>query len=89
LFPGNSWKDQIVKIFEVLGTPEENDWEDGAKMAMRYSIEINRRTTLAAILPSSLSSDAFDLIQGLLEMNPSKRLSCREALDMPFFKPMT
>ena len=33
----------------------------------------------------SITEDALDLLNGLLDMNPKTRLSCTEALKHPFF----
>ena len=31
LFPGSSVKDQLVRIFKILGTPNETSWPDVVK----------------------------------------------------------
>lgn len=35
LFPGSSEVDQLMKITTVLGTPNENDWAEGHRLAKK------------------------------------------------------
>jgi casein kinase II subunit alpha len=39
--------------------------------------------------PDMKDPDALDLLQRLLTVNPAKRITAKEALDHPFFRPLT
>ena len=88
LFKGFSENDQLRKIFEVLGTPNEK-WY---KFYMEYPewekqklTEISLPGNWKNVLPN-LDDDGIDLISKLLELDPEKRILAPEALEHPFFK---
>ena len=86
-FQGYSEKEQIQKIFKMLGTPnikelpiyekfpgwKEEEWE-------KYP-----RKNFKELVPR-LSDDGIDLLCKLLEYDPEKRISAADALEHPFFK---
>lgn len=85
LFPGESDLDQLMKIFQVLGNPTEENWP-GLKSLSDYvefkpfaSVPLKNIFTAAA-------DDLLDLVAGLLILNPLKRLDCTQCLKMPFFE---
>lgn len=75
LFPGGSEVDQISKIFDVL---DVGDWEEAS--ALRSFVRVEPRKYNLRDILSAVSDTEFDLIKGLLIPNPSKRLSCKQAL---------
>ena len=87
IFKGFSEKEQIRKIFEILGTPTEKTYP----MYMEYSEwkketwEVYYPKNLKEILPT-LSDDGIDLLKKLLELDPEKRITAADALQHPFFK---
>ena len=87
IFKGFSEKEQIRKIFEILGTPTEKTYP----MYMQYSgwkednWEVYYGTGLEKTLPT-LDKDGLDLLKKLLELDPEKRILSPEALEHPFFK---
>ncbi len=88
LFKGFSENDQLRKIFELLGTPNEK-WY---KFYMNYPgwekealTEISLPGKWKNFLPQ-LDDDGIDLISKLLELDPEKRIMAQEALQHPFFK---
>lgn len=83
-FPGESDLDQLMRIFQVLGNPTEENWP-GLKSLSDYiefkpfpSVPLKNIFTAAA-------DDLLDVIGGLLVLNPLKRLDCTQCLKMPFF----
>jgi len=86
LFQGSSETDQLFKICSVLGTPNQNNWPDGAILAGRLNIRLPQfvSTPLASILPSA-SPEAIDLLSSILQYDPSLRPSASKALKHPFF----
>ena len=87
IFKGFSEKEQVRKIFEILGTPTEKTYP----MYMKYSEwkketwEVYYPKNLKEILPT-LSDDGIDLLKKLLELDPEKRINATDALEHPFFK---
>jgi cyclin-dependent kinase len=87
LFKGFSEKEQVRKIFEILGTPTEKTYP----MYMEYSEwkketwEVYHPQDLKKFLPT-LSDDGLDLLKKLLELDPEKRILSADALQHPFFK---
>ncbi|KAI0642551.1 kinase-like protein [Trametes meyenii] len=81
-------KDQLLKIFEVLGTPTERDWPkiivlpefENMKRLDRYT---NR---LAEWCQSRIRSYGADLLARLFAYDPDKRLTAAEALQHRWFQ---
>ena len=89
LFQGDSEISQLLKIYETLGSPSEESlpgyktfpyfdeklpyWEKGIGLATKLK-------------DTGVTSEALDLLTQMFVYNPSKRISCKEALNHPFFK---
>eukprot|EP00927_Polykrikos_kofoidii_P007065 TRINITY_DN12886_c0_g1_i1.p1 TRINITY_DN12886_c0_g1~~TRINITY_DN12886_c0_g1_i1.p1 ORF type:complete len:359 (+),score=44.51 TRINITY_DN12886_c0_g1_i1:34-1110(+) len=89
LFCGKSEIDTIFKIFMKLGTPNEEIWP-GIMELPDFQVSFpqwppkgwaNIRNMLQQI-----GSDGTDLLDGLLQYNPERRLSARGSLVLPYFK---
>ncbi|EPT32431.1 cell-cycle-associated protein kinase MAPK, putative [Toxoplasma gondii ME49] len=81
-------RDQLNVIFNILGTPSEEDIEALEKEdAKRYIRIFPKRegTDLAERFPAS-SADAIHLLKRMLVFNPNKRITINECLAHPFFK---
>ncbi|XP_077950132.1 cyclin-dependent kinase 19 isoform X4 [Gasterosteus aculeatus] len=86
--------DQLDRIFSVMGFPADKDWEDIRKMPEYPTLQKDfRRTTYAT---SSLikymekhkvkpESKVFLLLQKLLTMDPTKRITSEHSLQDPYF----
>lgn len=87
LFQGTSENSQLVKIFEIIGSPQENDWPRGTSLAYAsfagYS-EVSFRELFARLDP-----DAIDLIKRMLLFNPERRITAKGALAHNYFKSYT
>lgn len=87
LFRGKSYVDQLNCIFEVLGTPSEDDMKcvTNAK-ASKYIAKLKNKDSVAlsVVIPTT-DENALDLLSKLLVFDPSKRMSVDEALAHPFF----
>ncbi|XP_049993920.1 cyclin-dependent kinase 19 [Alexandromys fortis] len=67
--------DQLDRIFSVMGFPADKDWEDIRKMPEYPTLQKDfRRTTV------------FLLLQKLLTMDPTKRITSEQALQDPYFQ---
>jgi len=83
LFPGDCEIDEIFRIFRLLGTPTPDTWPDCAKLR-DFNAQFPRWAPKK--LESVLVTDALtlDLIGRLLELNPVRRISMKQALLHPY-----
>ncbi|XP_066543556.1 cyclin-dependent kinase 3-like [Amia ocellicauda] len=88
LFPGDSEIDQLYRIFRKLGTPSEESWP-GVTQLPDYKSRFPRWAPqdLAQTTPQ-LPPAALDLLQQLLQYDPSQRVSAKSALSLPYFHNM-
>lgn len=81
-------RDQLNMIFNILGTPSEDDIQalekDDAKKYIRI-FHKREGIDLQKKFPAS-SPEAIDLLKRMLMFNPKKRISVEEALSHPLFK---
>ncbi|KAI4993403.1 hypothetical protein ZWY2020_007716 [Hordeum vulgare] len=83
LFKADKKEDMIAQlsaIFRVLGLP----WPE----VIAAKVPQAQHNTLGNLLPrETLSQDGFQVLKGLLECNPAKRLMTAAALQLPWFAP--
>ncbi|KAK9237922.1 kinase-like domain-containing protein [Lipomyces kononenkoae] len=89
LIEGKSEINQIMKIFELLGYPDESSWPGFRSLPNAKSIHIPKdrqpKTSLRAKFPY-ITSAGVDLLSRLLQFDPKKRITAQEALEHPYFK---
>ena len=86
VFQGDCQIDQIYKIFQLLGSPDDASWPGITKLAFyRENFPKFRASGIENIVPC-LSIDGLDLLKKLLCLDPRKRISAKEALCHDFFK---
>ena len=86
LFPGTSEADQLDLIFRMLGTPSEAVYP-GIAALPDYKPAAYRqcaRPESLAHLVEGLPAEGVDLMQRMLQFDPGKRITAREALEHPF-----
>ncbi|KAJ7168212.1 CMGC/CDK/CDK8 protein kinase [Mycena crocata] len=81
-------RDQLLKIFEVLGTPDEQDWP-GVKDMVEYQ-NMKRLDSYTNRLyewcqSRVRSQNGYDLLRQLFAYDPDNRLSAKEALQHKWF----
>lgn len=93
-------RDQIKKIIQVLGTPDEDMWPGVSRIPEAVQVmessnlgctNILRRLFPAAANPwfpscPALSPEGYDLLSALLKYDPRKRPTVGAALDHPWFR---
>ncbi|KAI5055827.1 hypothetical protein GOP47_0029348 [Adiantum capillus-veneris] len=84
LFPGNSELQQLLYIFRLLGTPDEIVWPGVSKLRDWHVYPQWKQQKLSTIVPN-LGTDGVDLLAKMLQYDPSKRITAKEALQHSFF----
>uniref|UniRef100_H3G8Y3 Protein kinase domain-containing protein n=1 Tax=Phytophthora ramorum TaxID=164328 RepID=H3G8Y3_PHYRM len=87
LFPGTSEADQFYRICKVLGTPTKETWPEGAAMSSHMQMRFPKCSPVSwtRFLPPGTPSTAVQLVQDLLQFDPSRRLTAAQALQHRFF----
>jgi cyclin-dependent kinase len=84
LFPGDSEWQQLLHIFKLLGTPNDRSWPGVTKLRDWHEFPQWRPQDLARVFPT-LEEDGLDLLRRMLQYDPSRRISAKEALRHPYF----
>ncbi|CAI7840748.1 unnamed protein product [Closterium sp. NIES-53] len=86
LFPGDSEIDELFKIFRMLGTPNDDNWP-GVSQLPDYKTSFPQWTSKdhQSIVPT-LEKSGIDLLSKMLCLDPSKRVTAREALEHEYFR---
>ncbi|KAM0856974.1 hypothetical protein ACQ4PT_048774 [Festuca glaucescens] len=86
ILPGKNEPDQLTKIFELCGTPDEIIWPGATKMPWYNNLKPPRpvkRHVKDAF--KHFDHYALELLERMLTLDPSKRVSAKEALDAEYF----
>ena len=79
----------LNSIFSILGAPNELNWPGFSKIGSKIrfeSKEVDSETALLSMCKYFKDDPlAFDLFVNLVKLDPSKRLTPKEALSHPFF----
>lgn len=87
---GKEKKDQLQTIFDVLGTPTEDEISRvRTETAQEYlrSLKIKKAEDMMKRYPTA-GKDAVDLLRRFLRFNPEDRITIDEALAHPFLAPV-
>jgi len=86
LFPGSSIRDQLLRIYQTLGTPTEENWPKISEIPDYKPIfPVYPALDLSLSLPK-LPASGVDLLLKMLEYAPELRIAADEALAHPFFQ---
>lgn len=87
LFPGNGQLDQLLKILKVLGTPTEDSFPLlRARLQENMDIELPQFNGCdIASMMAGADPNLIDLTLKMLNYDPQKRISAKDALKHPYF----
>jgi len=89
MFPGTSDHDQLMRIFKVLGTPNEQTWQSMVDLPEYKSdfpsYDAVPFSTLNSEFDDKIGPEGLDLLGQMLRYEPSSRITAKAALEHPFF----
>ncbi|XP_034940280.1 cyclin-dependent kinase 4 [Chelonus insularis] len=83
LFPGTSEGDELDRIFQIIGTPNQDEWPKDVSLSWT-AFPYRRPTPLKNVIPD-INDDGLDLIGKMLTFNPHIRLTAAQALQHRYF----
>jgi mitogen-activated protein kinase 7 len=89
LFRGDSTLNQLELIFDLLGTPKDEELVMGSREAIAYAKSLKKREKkdFRKLFPNA-SMQALDLLQKMLKFDPFERISVDDALRHPYLQRM-
>lgn len=88
IFPGKDYVDQLNRILYILGTPKESTLTRiGSKRAHEYvrSLPYMHKIPFSQMFPNT-NPDGLDLLEKMLTLDPTKRITVEQALQHPYLK---
>ncbi|VDM30775.1 unnamed protein product [Hydatigera taeniaeformis] len=79
LFPGTSTLNQLEKIMSIGPKPSREDI-----LCLRSDYGTSSRRRLEDVVTPVPEPNALDMVRGLLQLNPNKRLTASQALEHPY-----
>ncbi|CAH9087054.1 unnamed protein product [Cuscuta europaea] len=84
LFPGDSELQQLLHIFRLLGTPNEEVWPGVSKLVNWHEYPQWKPQPLSSAVPN-LDEDGLNLLAEMLHYEPSRRISAKKAMEHRYF----
>ena len=87
LFRGDSDSNQLAKIFQILGPPDESTWPGVTSLRkyVKFS-QVPAPGLRRYLTDGQLPIDFIDLILPLLHCDPKTRASCADSLSSAYFQ---
>lgn len=83
--PGIDDRDQLHKIFQLVGSPTEDTWPGITRLPGYNEYSTYKTPKPLSHVVHTLSSEGIDLLHKHLQSNPSRRCSAEEALSHIYF----
>ncbi|KAF8084419.1 hypothetical protein N665_0718s0012 [Sinapis alba] len=84
IFAGESELQQLLRIFRLLGTPNEEVWPGVSKLKDWHAYPQWKPLSLSKAVPN-LDEAGLDLLSKMLVYEPAKRISAKKAMEHPYF----
>ncbi|KRX07583.1 Protein kinase-like domain [Pseudocohnilembus persalinus] len=86
IFCGNSEFDQLTKIFQIMGTPSQEKWGEGYKLAskLRITFPHYEKKNLPQVIPK-MSPEGINLLEQIFQYDSTKRPTAQQLLQHPYF----
>ncbi|GFY94280.1 cyclin-dependent kinase C;1 [Actinidia rufa] len=86
IFPGKDEPEQLNKIFELCGAPDESNWPGVSKIPWYNNFKPTRpmKRRLREVY-RHFDRHALELLERMLTLDPSQRISAKDALDAEYF----
>jgi len=86
MFPGRSEIDQIFKICQVIGSPNDEEWSEGKRLASMLQFNFPKVVPLdLRNLITGCSLQGIDMIEAMLRWVSDKRPQAKDLLRHPYF----
>jgi serine/threonine protein kinase len=85
LFPGRDCVEQLVEIFQVLGTPTRDEIESMNRNYTDFRFTTVQRRPWSSTFPPSAPEDLIDLVAKLLAYSPQARITPLHVCVLPTF----
>lgn len=86
LFQGDSEIDQLFRIFRILATPTEQNWEGISQLPdYKPTFPRWRGNHLEVKMANSLDTTGMELLSGMFVYNPTERISAKQMLKHAYF----
>ncbi|KAF9509656.1 hypothetical protein BS47DRAFT_1396698 [Hydnum rufescens UP504] len=88
IMPGTSDADQLTRIFQLCGSPTEENFPGWNKYNPKAEFQANwvpSQRHIRSILPEQASAETVDLLDRLLTLDPKRRITAFESLNHNYF----
>jgi len=85
LFKGDCEFEQIMKIYGILGTPKIEEWNEIVNLPYYSNKFPNFSPKKIEEIVPGLDANGINLLKSMLQYDPNKRISAKQALLHPYF----